>query len=90
MPRKRITPARKIEEDRKKPVRSTVKYQKELYLAKAARKFALLQQKKKKAIVEAEKRKLKRLSKPKPVHPKITLAEYHAQRKSRARRKSNK
>ena len=84
MPRKRITPARKIKEGKEESLQS-VKYQKELYLAKAARKFALLQQKKKKAIVEAEKRKLKRLSKPKPVHPKITLAEYHAQRKSRAR-----
>ena len=88
MPRKRITPARKIEEDRKKPVRSTVKYQKELYLAKAAKKFALLQKKKK--IAEAAKNKLKELSRSKPVHPKITLAEYHAQRKSRARRKPKK
>ena len=87
MPRKRITPARKIKEGKEESLQS-VKYQKELYLAKAARKFALLQKKKK--IAEAEKRKLKRLSKPKPVHPKITLAEYHAQRKSRARRKSNK
>ena len=87
MPRKRITPARKIKEGKEESLQS-VKYQKELYLAKAARKFALLQ--KKKAIVEAEKRKLKRLSKPKPVHPKITLAEYHAQMKSRARRKPKK
>ena len=82
MPRKRITPARKIKEGKEESLQS-VKYQKELYLAKAARKFALLQKKKK--IAEAEKRKLKRLSRPKPVHPKITLAEYHAQRKSRAR-----
>ena len=88
MPRKRITPARKIKEGKEEPLQSSVKYQKELYLAKAARKFALLQ--KKKAIVEAEKRKLKRLSRSKPVHPKITLAEYHAQRKSRARRKPKK
>ena len=87
MPRKRITPARKIKEGKEESLQS-VKYQKELYLAKAARKFALLQKKKK--IAEEEKRKLKRLSRPKPVHPKITLAEYHAQRKSRARRKSNK
>ena len=87
MPRKRITPARKIKEGKEESLQS-VKYQKELYIAKAAMKFALLQ--KKKAIVEAEKRKLKRLSKPKPVHPKITLAEYHAQRKSRARRKPKK
>ena len=87
MPRKRITPARKIKEGKEESLQS-VKYQKELYLAKAARKFALLQKKKK--IAEAEKRKLKRLSRPKPVHPKITLAEYHAQRKSRARSRKKK